>query len=139
MRIRVLIFDDDDKIRDLLKEVIKIKGYEIFDYKNPSECSISINDKCNCGESQCTDVIITDIQMPITNGIDFINDLMSKGCKVKNILVISGCDDYQYLENRMKNKIKFLKKPFSIHDILSVLNEFEQNIDPSRTLVHILH
>ncbi len=137
MRIRVLIFDDDDAIRDLLKEVVKLKGYEIFDYRNPSECSISINEKCNCGQSQCTDVIITDIEMPVMNGIDFINDLSTKGCKANNILIISGCSDYPQIDKTVGKNIKFLKKPFSIHDILSALDEFEQNIDSSRTLINL--
>jgi len=137
MRIRVLIFDDDDAIRDLLKAVVKIKGYEIFDYRNPSECSISINEKCNCGQSQCTDVIMTDIEMPIVNGIEFINDLSSKGCKVNNILIISGQVEPQTMDDVKNKNIRFIKKPFSIRDILSVLEEFEKNINPSRTLINL--
>jgi DNA-binding NtrC family response regulator len=137
MQIRVLIFDDEDSIRNILTTVLKIRGYEIFSYKDPSECSIYTSEKCDCGLFQCSDIIITDIQMPITNGIDFINNLSSKKCKVNNILVISGGLDYYDINGNVEKNIKFLQKPFSIHEISKILEEFEKNINPSRNLIHI--
>jgi DNA-binding NtrC family response regulator len=135
MKIRVLIFDDEDSVRGLLCKIVALKNYETFDYRNPSECFIYADDKCECKQSQCADIIITDVEMPVVNGISFINHLLSKECKANNILIVSGCEDYKTLEEVSDKKIKFLKKPFSIHAVLSILDEFEKNIDPSRTLI----
>ena len=136
MDIRVLIFDDDESIRNLLKTIVKKRGYEIFDYNNPSLCAIGINDKCDCGiNSKCADIIITDINMPIINGVDFIKSLKEKGCKVKNIIVISTVDNVKELKLFLGEHIRFLNKPFSIHELTSILDEFEQNINIERELL----
>jgi two-component SAPR family response regulator len=131
---RVLIFDDNDLIVDLLKLAIKkLDDYEIIDhYSHPSQCSIFNGCfKCNgCKNGACCcDIIITDINMGGgLDGIDFLNDLYDKGVLNKKVLIISGSG---YSKADLINKVKFnnfeyLPKPFSIKDLYRVFEKWSE-------------
>lgn len=137
MKIRLLIFDDEVMIRKIFKIALQDKGYEILDFDNPSICPVYLEPECNCPlNTMCADIIVTDIRMPEVNGLDFIRKQKEKGCKVKNILVISGYADLGILNEVKKLEAKFLRKPFNIDEFIAIINEFEKNIDPNRKLTN---
>jgi len=136
MTIRVLIFDDEDMIRQLFKNALSSRDYEILDFQNPSECPIYKKCKCDCKPNEmCADIIITDIRMPVVDGLTFIKKQRNKKCKVKNILMVSG-----YMSDKMKRMAAelgciCLRKPFDLDELMDVMDEFEKNIDPDRILI----
>ena len=135
MRLRVLIFDDEKMIRNLLKIALSERNYEIFDFENPSICPIYKNPECNCPLNEmCADIIITDIRMPYINGLEFIKKQKEKGCKVKSIVIISAFASYESIKEATDLGCIFLRKPFKIDELLTILDKFEQNIDPDRML-----
>ena len=135
MKIRVLIFDDEDMIRALFKIALKDKGYEIFDSATPASCPVYQNPECDCPLNEmCADIIISDIRMPEVNGLQFVKEQKKKGCKVTNIVLISAFVDKAIEKEATDMGCKILRKPFHIDELLAVLEEFEKNIDPNRTL-----
>ena len=66
----LLCIDDDDKIRELLKEYLSSKGFRISIAKDSFEAEQLI-------EFFLFDLIVLDIMMPRKNGIDFLTDLRS--------------------------------------------------------------
>ena len=81
---RILIFDDSEEIRSLLYEFFNRRGYEIFSFPNPGVCPISHEKICPCpiGEA-CSDFILSDLNMPVQQGIDFLEGQIRKGCQCK--------------------------------------------------------
>ena len=65
----LLCIDDDNKIRELLKQYLSSKGFRISIAKDSFEAEQLIN--------FLFDLIVLDIMMPRKNGIDFLNDLRS--------------------------------------------------------------
>ena len=81
---RILVFDDHQEILDLLKAVLESRGgYEVLTYPHPGAYPFfDENENCSCPDGQtCTDIILTDINMPVMRGIDFVEKQIDKGCQ----------------------------------------------------------
>ena len=91
MSYRVLIFDDDQNIRKLMWTLFDSRGYEVFTFPHPGSCPLNHVDNCLCSEGEsCSDVIISNLEMPNLNGLDFIEKQVKKGCRCSNIALMSG-------------------------------------------------
>jgi hypothetical protein len=72
--------------------------------------------------------------MPTQQGIDFLEEQIRKGCKCKNMTLMSG----DFTENdvvRAKSiGLMLFRKPFGITEILEWIERIEKTIDPNRKL-----
>lgn len=72
MKIRALVFEDNDQLRSLISTILEMRGYEVFTFSEPGSCPLYLKDKCPCPlKHTCADIIITDINMPSVTGLDF--------------------------------------------------------------------
>ncbi len=91
MRIRAVVIDDEDVIRDLFFYIMKKRGYEVYTSSEPLFCPIYLDCECPCPvEHICTTIVITDINMPNMTGLEFIEHQKKNGCKVQNIVQYRG-------------------------------------------------
>lgn len=128
MNYRVLIFDDQQEIRQLLWSLFDNRGYEVFTFPNPALCPLSDALHCPCPiEHACSDVIISDVNMPFKNGLDFIEEQIKKGCRCKNIALMSGAFTNGHITKAKSLGLTIFKKPFQLSD----LNNW---MDPERKL-----
>jgi len=126
---KAMIFDDHQVICDLLKTVFDSRGYEVQTFQHPGECSLLDNAICTCPDGQsCTDVILTDINMPVKKGLDFIEEQISKGCHCKHLALMSGDYTIEEMERAKKLGLKFFQKPFEVKDVLEWLDQIENNM-----------
>ena len=80
MRNRVLIFDDQEGIRQLLWSLFDRRGYEVFTFPHPAMCPLSNEKECPCLEEQaCSDIILSDLSMPYKDGMSFLEEQIKKG------------------------------------------------------------
>ncbi len=136
MTIRAVVIDDEEVIRELITEILEMRGYEVHASSEPLICPIYLADgECPCpSEHFCTHIIITDIYMPNMTGFEFIEHLKSRGCKVYNIAVITGrCTD-ENLEYTKRLGCHMFKNPFDFDEIKKWLDECEKRIDPNSKL-----
>jgi len=132
---RVLVFDDHQEILNLLEVVFDSRGYEVLTYPNPGACPIFDHDSCTCPDGQaCTDIILTDINMPVMRGIDFIEKQLAKGCNCKHLALMSGDFTSEDVRRAEKLGLKFFRKPFEVNDIFEWLDQIESEINPQRRL-----
>ena len=84
MKPRILIFEDDDILRTTLKHLLDSLDYDVLTFSDPGMCPLyySSNFKCLLDDS-CSDIILSDVDMPVENGLEFINKRFNKGCKTK--------------------------------------------------------
>lgn len=135
MRNRVLIFDDEKEIREVLRSLFNIRKYEVFTFPHPDACSLSKEKVCPCPEGQaCSDIILSDLKMPFKNGLDFIKEQLKKGCKCKHIALMSGYFTDEDVSYANLKGLKIFKKPFHLSEIINWLNKVEKDIDPKRKL-----
>jgi DNA-binding NtrC family response regulator len=134
-RIRALVFDDNELICSLLWKFLEKRGYEVFTFLDPDSCPLHRTPSCNCPmDHACVDIIITDINMPNVSGLEFIEDQLKKGCKVKNIALMSGkWSDYE-VEYAKRLGCQFFRKPFGLDELNEWLDGCEKKIDTNRAL-----
>ena len=79
---KILIIDDEEQIRLVLKEMLERFGYEVLEATNGEEGLALQREKA-------ADLIITDIIMPDKEGLETIRELRREFPEV-NIIAISG-------------------------------------------------
>jgi len=89
----IMVIDDDEAIRDLLKAILEREGYEVTSAADGKEA-------IRLFRRNPSDLIITDIIMPQQEGLKTISDLRREHPEVR-IIAISGGGQYglgEYLD-----------------------------------------
>ncbi len=135
MKIRAIVLDDDHTIRTVISNILKDRGYEVFDFSEPTLCPIYLDSKCPCPTgSFCANIIITDINMPYMKGLEFIEHQRRNACKAPNIAVMSGRWTDQELEHAKRLGCQTFNKPFKMGEINKWLDTCEKKLDPNSRL-----
>ena len=109
-KIHILVVDDDDRIRDLLKEYLKDNNYVVSTAENADKAKIKIT-------YFKFDLIVLDVMMPGQNGYDLTREI-KKNIKIPIILLTAKGE----VENRIKGlelgADDYLSKPFEPKELL---------------------
>jgi len=120
MKIRIWLFDDEKMILDSVGEFLREFGYEVFCFESPAD--IAGNLKIADSDVHA-DVVITDIQMPGMDGIEFVRRLVECGFNRENIAMVSGYWTEDYREFAGKTGVRCFDKPFGFKDVLDWVEE----------------
>ena len=123
----ILVVDDDDKIRLLIKEYLSNKGYLVSTAENADKAKIKF-DIFNFN------LIILDVMMPGQSGYDLTKEL--KASKNIPIILLTAKGE---VENRIHGleigADDYIGKPFDPKELLlRVKNVIKMNIDPNKLL-----
>ena len=123
----ILVVDDDDKIRLLIKEYLSNKGYVVSTAENADKAKIKI-DIFNFN------LIILDVMMPGQSGYELTKEL--KASKNIPIILLTAKGE---VENRIHGleigADDYIGKPFDPKELLlRVKNVIKVNIDPNQLL-----
>jgi CheY-like chemotaxis protein len=104
----ILLVEDDEMVRTLVRETLLREGYRILDAPGPIEAKrISDNHK------HPIHLMITDVVMPKVSGRELAEQLSHRRPEMK-VLYMSGYTDNAVLSNGILEKdIAFLQKPFT--------------------------
>jgi len=111
---RILLVEDDERVRLMLKDLLESEGYEIQEASNGKEALKSF-------ASSLPDLVLTDLVMPDTEGIEMIIKMRKSNRNVK-IVAMSGGVDYLNLAKQL-GALRTLTKPFSNQAVLDVVKE----------------
>ena len=79
-------------------------------------------------DEEPVDIIITDINMPVINGLELIKRIKEKNKKVK-FIVLSGYDDFSYAKTAMKYGIEnYILKPINEEELEEALIDINKKI-----------
>jgi putative two-component system response regulator len=111
---RVLAVDDEEQIRNMIKNVLSDFDYEIFLAKDGTEALETV-------EEVSPDVILLDIQMPGMNGIEVTKALKQNNkTKIIPVVILSGLHDVDYrIEALEAGADDFLSKPPVIQELIT--------------------
>ena len=132
---RVLIFDDDETIRRILWGFFDDRRYEVFTFPHPKSCDLVDIKTCSCPVTYaCADIILTDLNMPFIKGMDFLENQKKKGCKVRNMALMSGDLDKEISDRAKRLGIKLFEKPFGLKELEEWVEMAEKQIPEERHL-----
>ena len=128
--LNILYIEDEENIRINIKKVLLLLCENVFDVSNTNEAKF-IFDK------QRIDIIISDINLPDTTGIDFIKELR-KIDKTIPVILLSAFTDTKYLLEATKLKlVDYLTKPVDFKTLNNSLQScVEEILDNSRYLIN---
>jgi CheY-like chemotaxis protein len=133
MKYRTILCEDNLYVRNVFIFILEERGHEVFSYENPAECPLNSLTECKCNcMNLCSDIIISDVSMPIMNGLDFIETLREKGCKNDNIALISGFWTTKDISRAKKIGCTVFHKPIHPQELNEWLENCEKKIDPQR-------
>jgi CheY-like chemotaxis protein len=116
---RILVIDDEDLIREVVKEMLETEGYVVSTAANGRE-GLELYRK------ELPDLIITDIFMPEMEGLETIRELQRDAAEVK-IVAISGGGEKGMLSFLSYAKrfgaLRTLEKPFSREELLTTVRD----------------
>jgi two-component system chemotaxis response regulator CheY len=117
---RVLVIDDEENVRRLIRVSLAKAGYDIIeaaDGREAIEC-LSTADK-----SSLVDLIICDIRMPEVNGVEAISYFRREFPSIP-ITVLTGFPDSQMAESFLKQGVvDYVIKPIDGTKLLAVVEK----------------
>ncbi len=115
-KIRVVLADDHEIVRDGIKFLLESEGnIEVIGQASNGEEALKVV------EDLKPDILITDIRMPVMNGLEAISELAKKNTAVKAI-VLSMHDDEEYITQSIKAGASgYLLKDSSKHEFVKAI------------------
>ena len=80
MKLRFVVIDDIEGVRDILQEYLTHLGHEVLCAEHPLAEPACKKAQCT-NEFSCADAYFVDLSMPYMTGIDFFESLTRRGCK----------------------------------------------------------
>jgi DNA-binding response OmpR family regulator len=135
MRRRAVIFDDDPLIRYALWHLFDDREYEVFTFPEPGLCPLHVVLQCPCPTgTSCADLILSDVNMHAANGIDYIQQLIQKGCRQRHFALMSGNFSDHDLTRGSELRCKLFTKPLDMDEVKNWIEGVERSIASERVL-----
>lgn len=117
---RVMIMDDEDSVRKVLRLTLTKAGYDVVEARHGGEGIEAIGSDDN---AFMLDVIISDIRMPKINGLEAIPFFQQQYPSVP-IIVVTGYPDQQMATDLLKQGVfSYLVKPVDKDKLLATVAE----------------
>ena len=108
----ILIIDDEESVRALLRSVLEAAGYEVTEAANGRQGLEQYRQRP-------TDLVIVDMLMPVMSGLDMLLDLTREFLHAK-VIAISGAGGEQNVLDvaKLLGARQTFQKPFSMPQLL---------------------
>lgn len=135
MRHRAIILDDNSSIRKTLRAFFDGRGYEVFTFPDPELCPLNVVHECPCPPAtSCADIIVSDLKMANVNGIDFLEQLIQKGCRQCHFALMSGYFSESVYARAERLNCRLFRKPLDLGQLTAWVEEVERSIPKERQL-----
>jgi two-component system response regulator (stage 0 sporulation protein F) len=111
----ILIIDDEESVRALLRSILEAAGYEVTEAANGRQ-------GLELYRLRPTDLVIVDMLMPVMSGLDMLLDLTREFLHAK-VIAISGASGEQSVLDvaKLLGARQTLQKPFSMPRLLDAV------------------
>ena len=113
LSIRILIVDDMERMRTLVKEQVRALGYSNFEYAENGEKAMQM--LIQEAYSKPFDLILSDWNMPVMTGLDFLKNVRSNRQfdRVPFLMVTAEADRESVLSAIKAGASNYIVKPFT--------------------------
>lgn len=122
----IFIADDDEIIRKGLRSIIEKSDLDCTVVGEASDGELALQ---HMEDYDKVDLLITDIRMPIMDGLELIKNIRKRSLSMK-VIVLSGYDEFKYIRNAfVDGAIDYLLKPINKNNLIEVLKKTQMAIE----------
>ena len=123
---KILVVDDEPKIRELIGQYLTVAGYETEYAKDGIE-ALNIISKGDI------DMVILDVMMPFMDGITCLKEMRSRGFKTPVIILSAKGEDYDKITGFEAGTDDYVVKPFSPKELMARVKAVAMRANPELT------
>jgi len=112
---RVLVIDDEDVVRDFLRDALMLRGHEVEEAEDGEKGLESVR-------RNPPDLVISDIMMPNMTGLEVVEKLREMHPDIK-IISIAAVGDRLLEQAEELGANRTFEKPFHMKDILDAVDD----------------
>ncbi len=109
---RIIIIDDDEAPREMLKDFAELLGYNVNTFKDITDAQTFLSDQPDL------DLVILDVFLKGVNSLPFVDYLKNGPYKDVPVIIISGSINVDIIQSALsKGVYDFIPKPFTLQQI----------------------
>ena len=112
---RILVVDDEQSMRDFLKILLVKDGYDVITAENGSRALAVLEEKT-------VDLVISDIRMPETSGLELLEQVKTKYSDMPVIMITAFASPNDAVHAMKSGAYDYISKPFNVDEIKSVIH-----------------
>ena len=116
---KIMLVEDEKITRKTLTDILKKENYEVNSFSDGTEA-------LNALKQNNFDVVITDLRLPGTNGLDILKAAKEMNSRIIVIIITAYATVETAIESLKLGAYDYLLKPFSPEQLLSILKHIEQ-------------
>lgn len=128
-KLRILVVDDEDYIRESIEIILKTEGFEVFSVDSGRKALDILHDNA-------IDVVLTDIKMPEMDGVTLLHTI-KKSYNVEVILVTGFPSLDTAVESVKFGAYDYITKPFKVDDLINKIKKAVENRNLKQEVVEL--
>jgi len=113
---KILVVDDEEGARELFSTILTDEGYEVTLANNGEEAlALFKNNPFN--------LVITDIKMPVMDGLQLLQEIRKIGSKTDVIMVTAYGEVESYLKAMSLGAAEYINKPIRIKELKRIVHK----------------
>jgi DNA-binding NtrC family response regulator len=113
---KILVVDDEEGARDLFNTILTDEGYEVA-LANGGEEALDLF------KSHPFNLVITDIKMPVMDGLQLLQEIRKMGSKTDVIMVTAYGEVESYLKAMSLGAAEYINKPIRIRELKQIVHK----------------
>lgn len=118
-RTTIIIVDDNDMMRSILRGMLRSAHYEIIGEARNGSVAIEM------AERLTPDIVCLDIMMPEKNGLEALVAIKSKRPETEVVMITSSSDPETVQESIVNGASAYIIKPFNAARVLDTLEKVD--------------
>jgi len=117
-RIRVLVIDDSDEFRQLIKDILEPSRFDVLALGSPVK-ALELFSR----EKESFDLVLLDYYMPHLDGAATFEWLRKLNPKIK-VIICSGADELRLRQLAAQHALNgYIRKPFHINEVIDLIEK----------------
>lgn len=113
---RILVVDDQESMRQMLSDLLEVMGHVAFAVEGGESALNNLR-------TQSADLVITDLNMPVMNGMELMKQIKSEFPGIP-VIIITGYGSFHTERQVLSNGADgYIPKPCTIHRVQQTVNQ----------------
>lgn len=126
----ILIIDDEEKLRRLLKRIISLEGFDVIEAGSFKEAARQL-------DKEVPDVVLCDVKLPDGNGVDFIKEIKAKHPSTEIILLTAYGNIADGVKAMRNGAFDYITKGDDNDKIIPLLHRAFDKVHLAKKLEHL--